>query len=299
MAARLARLHHLAPHPASLLRIASGWGIFLLGALWLLAHGVARVQTITLPVGVLPALQDSGLAALATALGAVPILFVRTLRPRTQAGLLGAGAGVMLAASVFSLLVPAWQEMRHLYAAPAALPFLVLAVLVGGGLMHALDKVLPHAHQIETAGGQARRASVTLFVLALALHNLPEGAAVGIAAQAGESARGVALGIALQNLPEGLLIAAMLHLAGMRRAAAVALAALSGLVEPAAAVLAALAAHWLSNALPLALAVAAGAMFFAAGHELLPQARAQDRAASVRGLFAGFFLMAALAQMFG
>ena len=290
MAARLARLHHLAPHPASLLRIASGWGIFLLGALWLLAHGVVHLQTITLPAGVLPALQDSGLAALATALGAVPILFVRTLRARTQAGLLGAGAGVMLAAAIFSLLVPAWQE------AHGALPVLAVGVFAGIALMRALDAVLPHAHQ-PAVRGQTQRASVALFVVALALHNLPEGAAVGVAALAEDSARTVAFGIALQNIPEGLLVASILRAAHMRRVAAVALAALCGLIEPIAAVAAALFAHTIGDALPLALAMAAGAMSFAAVHELLPQARQHDVTTARLSLPAGFVLMAVLAEM--
>lgn len=290
MAAQIARLHHRPPCPASLLRIASGWGIFLLGAFWLLAQGVAHVQTFALPDAARAALQDSGLAALASALGALPILFVRSPRARTQAGLLGAGAGVMLAAAIFSLLLPAWQQ------AHGALAVLAAGVFAGVALMRALDAVLPHAHH-PAVRGQTPRASVTLFVVALALHNLPEGAAVGVAALADGSARAVTLGIALQNIPEGLLVASLLVAAQMRRVAAVALAALCALVEPFAAVAAALFAHALHDALPLALAMAAGAMSFAAVHELLPQARQHDASAARRSLPAGFVLMAALAAM--
>jgi ZIP family zinc transporter len=239
-------------------------------------------------------LQASLLAGLATGLGAIPVLFLRRPSERLMAPMLGLAGGMMLAASLFSLLVPA----VHTVAASASPWGLGLAtagaLLVGAGLMQWMDRRTPHAH-VEGVEASGRQPQVALVVAAIALHNVPEGLAVGVAAAAGAD-HGMSLGIAIQNVPEGWIVAsAMLALgAAPLRAALIALG--SGLVEPLGGLFGVIASTVAGAALPLALAAAAGAMLWVVSHELIPASHRPGReTAGTAGLLAGFALMTTLA----
>jgi ZIP family zinc transporter len=211
--------------------------------------------------------------------------------------LLGFTAGVMLAATAFSLLVPALNE--------GGLPEVLSGVAVGGAALLALDALVPHIHlRFSEAGQPQPRAArqATLLLSALTIHNVPEGLAVGVAFAAGGPDLGVpvALAIGIQNIPEGFAAAAPLLAAGASRTFAVGIAAATGAVEPLAA-LAAFAALGITSALlPFGLAFAAGAMLYVVVDELIPEshARGHERAASV-ALLGGFALMLALDNAFG
>jgi len=239
-------------------------------------------------------LQAALLAGLATGLGAIPILFLRRPSENLMAPMLGLAGGMMLAASLFSLLVPAVQTV-----AASDAPWLLGiatagALLAGAALMHRLDRRTPHAH-VEGVEDSGLQPKVALVVAAIALHNVPEGLAVGVAASAGVD-HGMSLGIAIQNVPEGWIVAsAMIALgAGPLRAALMALA--TGLVEPVGGLFGVIATAVAGAALPLALAAAAGAMLWVVSHELIPASHRPGReAAGTAGLLAGFAVMTTLA----
>lgn len=242
-------------------------------------------------------LEASLLAGLATGLGAIPVLFLRRPQARLMAPMLGLAGGMMLAASLFSLLVPAVQSVSA-SGAPWLLGTLSALALLGGvAMMQNIDSQTAHAHveSIETSQALPR---VGLVVAAIALHNVPEGLAVGISAAAGGN-HSMTLGIAIQNIPEGWIVAsAMIALgAAPLRAALIALA--TGLVEPVGGLIGVIASSLAGDALPLALAGAAGAMLWVVSHELIPASHAPGReAAGTAGLAAGFALMTVLAAVF-
>jgi ZIP family zinc transporter len=244
-----------------------------------------------------PALAAALVTAAATGLGAVPVLFVRRLSDRLQAGLLGFGGGVMLAAAGFALLLPAMEAGLDLAGNRAAAAAMVAAGLAaGGGVLAAMDRALPHEHVVTGVDGARGHdvARIWLFVFAIALHNLPEGLAVGVGYGQAEAARAdaLALAVALQNMPEGLVVAAALAAAGYGRAAAVLTALATGFVEPLGAVLGATAVAASSAMLPAALAFAGGAMLWVVGHEIIPAShRAGHGRTATAALLAGFAAM--------
>ena len=242
-------------------------------------------------------LEASLFAGLATGLGAIPILFLRRPSERLMAPMLGLAGGMMLAASLFSLLVPAVQTVAA-SDAPWMLGILTSsAFLAGVAMMQHMDRRLPHTH-VESVESATARPHVTLVVAAIALHNLPEGLAVGVAAAAGAD-HGMTLGIALQNIPEGWIVAsAMIALgAAPLRAALIALG--TGLVEPVGGLFRVVASSLAGAALPLALAAAAGAMLWVVSHELIPAShKPGSEAAGTAGLASGFAIMAVLAAAF-
>jgi ZIP family zinc transporter len=252
-------------------------------ALWLGEHPMAA-----------RGLQASLLAGLATGLGAIPVLFMRRPRERLMAPMLGLAGGMMLAASLFSLLLPAMQEVvasdaPWLLGAAAA-----GALLAGAAAMQALDRRLPHEH-VETVEARRVQPNVALVVTAIALHNVPEGLAVGVAAAAGAD-HGMSLGIALQNIPEGWIVASAMVMLGAAPLHAAAIALGTGLVEPVGGLFGVIASTMAGGALPLALAAAAGAMLWVVGHELFPAALRSGRENGGRaGLLGGFALMTTLA----
>lgn len=245
------------------------------------------------------ALEGGALGALATALGALPVLAMRRIPMRVADGLLGFGAGVMLAATAFSLIVPGLAAARDLGLGKWAAGGLVSTGLVLGVLaLLWFDRVMPHVH-FDATGQETRAASsvlpsrILLFVVAIALHNIPEGMAVGVAAGASAAgADGLATGIALQDVPEGLVVALALAGAGLSRAKAALAGALTGLVEPLFAVLGAVAVGVSASLLPWGLAFAAGAMLFAVSHEIIPESHrnGHERDATI-GLAIGFCVM--------
>lgn len=296
MVAHVARLHFQPASPLGALRALGGWLIAVTGFLVLSAQLLRAID------GGMPALPDAliggAMAAAATALGAVPLLVVRRIGAGTQGMLLGFGAGVMLAASVFSLILPGFEAAVVAGRARFDAALLVaVAMAVGAGALMWLDRALPHAH----APGTSRSATaVWLFVFAIAVHNIPEGLAIGVAAGSAGAGSAVATGISLQNVPEGLIVALALATAGHRRTTAFVVAALSGLIEPVAALVGAALVAEAEALLPWGLAGAAGAMLFVVSHEIIPEShRRGHETLATAGLVAGFALMMVLDAALG
>jgi ZIP family zinc transporter len=247
-----------------------------------------------------PALIATAVTAATTALGAVPVLAARRLSLRLESSLLGFGAGVMLAATAFSLVVPGIESAGALTGSKfASVTIVALALGFGGIVMLAMDRVLPHEHFGKgVEGGRARELKrIWLFVAAIALHNLPEGLAVGVGFGGGDIGNGIplALGIAVQNIPEGLVVAVALVAAGYTPGFGLAIAALTGLLEPVGGLLGAGIVGVSEAMLPWGLGFAAGAMLFVVSHEIIPEShrKGHERAATL-GLVGGFVLMMTL-----
>ena len=177
------------------------------------------------------------LAGVATGVGALPILLKADFSRRTLDLMLGFAAGVMLAASSFSLLVPAYDLVADIPGSGWLEVFTIVGAgfLLGGFFVHITDKYLPHEHfQKGTEGPSSNLGRVWLLVIAITIHNFPEGLAVGVSFGAGDIGTGLAVAIAigLQNMPEGLAVAAPLVREGYSRKYAIGLALATGLVEP-------------------------------------------------------------------
>lgn len=296
MVAKLARLHFVPAGKFGLLRAAAGWAVAIAGVALLAAQLPLTPPSVEGPLR--DALLGGSMAALATALGAMPVLFMRSIGARVQGLLLGFGAGVMLAASMFSLLLPGFDAAHASGAGPLAAVFVVAAgFTLGAALLLALDRALPHTH----APGTSRSvAAVWLFVFAIAVHNIPEGLAIGVAAGGAGTVDAVATGISLQNVPEGLIVALALATAGYRRLFSFAVAAASGLVEPFAALAGSLMVSGSAALLPWGLAGAAGAMVFVVSHEIIPEShRRGNETLATTGLISGFVLMMGLDTVLG
>ena len=242
---------------------------------------------------------------LGTAAGAACVFFLRREMNRLlQRGLMGFAAGVMVAASVWSLIIPAMEQSAHL----EKLAFLPALVGVWGGFLFLLllDHVIPHLHLNSDCpeGKACGLGKSTMMVLAVALHNLPEGMAVGVViagwltGSEGITAAGalaLSLGIALQNLPEGAIISMPLKSGGMGRGKAFGCGVLSGVVEPLGAVLTIVLAEVLVPALPYLLSFSAGAMLYVVVEELIPEMSEGEHSNVGTILFAlGFTLMMVL-----
>ena len=242
---------------------------------------------------------------LGTSLGAAMVFFVRDkIAPKLEKLLLGFAAGVMIAASVWSLLIPA-IDMTEAQGGIGWLPALV-GFLLGIGFLLILDTVIPHLHlkSPEPEGlhsGQPHLSKTTMMLFAVTLHNIPEGMSVGVA-YAGSLIRGagitaagalaLALGIAIQNFPEGAIISMPLRAEGERKGRAFLGGVLSGVVEPIGAVLTLLAAQFVIPALPYLLSFAAGAMLYVVVEELIPDASSgQHSNLSTIGFAIGFVLI--------
>lgn len=259
-------------------------------ALWL----VVGLITLAVPMLRGPWLAGS-IAAGATALGAVPALGTAGLPQKMTDTLYGFGAGVMLAAAAFALIAPSATQLTTSFGTiPGALAA-GAAVLVGGLLIMALERSLPHEHFIKTEshGDSSRLRRIWLFVFAIALHNLPEGLAIGVSHWGeGPAAVAITAGIALQDAPEGLVVALALVQAGYSRTKSFAVALLTGLVEPIGAVLGAAAVVAVAGLIPWALALAGGAMLFVISHEVIPESHRQGHEAHATcGLMFGFVVM--------
>ncbi len=251
------------------------------------------------------ALLGGMVAAGATAAGTLPILFARTIPQKMQDSMFGFGAGVMLAASAFSLVAPGIAAAESQGAGPWGAGLTVgAAILLGAAVLLLMDRLLPHEHFIKGREGiEAHRLRRTwLFVFAITLHNLPEGLAIGVGYAGNDPVRGTALatGIAIQDIPEGLVVAVALLAAGYKRSFAVALGMLSGLVEPIGAVLGAAVVGWSAALLPWGLGFAAGAMLFVISHEIIPEShRKGHEVYATCGLMLGFVLMMLLDTALG
>lgn len=236
-------------------------------------------------------------AGLATGVGALPIFFTRNISRRVQNTLLGFGAGVMLAATSFSLLIPGIEHAEELSGSTVTAALIVCTgMFLGGGFVRLADAWIPHEHFFvgpEGSDSETLR-RIWLFVIAITIHNYPEGLAVGVgfASDDVSQAMALAIGIGLQNMPEGLAVA--LALAGegytLRRSFTVALA--SGLVEPVGGLMGAGIVTIASSLLPWGMAFAAGAMLYVISGEIIPESHQGGYAKSATaGVMVGFVVM--------
>ncbi|OQY21230.1 MAG: ZIP family metal transporter [Chloroflexi bacterium] len=241
-----------------------------------------------------------------TALGAGVVFFFRAINRKVLDGMLGFAAGVMIAASFWSLLSPA-IEMAEQMGGPPWVPATV-GFLAGGGFLWLVDKILPHLHlgfpMAEAEGIKTGWQRSVLLVLAITLHNVPEGLAVGVAFGALAAhlpfatlagAIALALGIGIQNFPEGAAVSVPLRREGMSRLKSFWYGQLSGVVEPIAGVLGAAAVILMRPILPYALAFAAGAMIFVVVEELIPESQLEKNTdIATVGAMLGFAVMMTL-----
>ena len=238
---------------------------------------------------------------LGTTLGSAMVFFMRGMHKEIERLLLGFASGVMIAASVWSLLIPAIDmagEMGQVAWVPAAGGF-----LGGMAFLLALDSLIPHLHleSTEPEGVETSLKKTTMLVLAVTLHNIPEGMSVGVTfagaliGDAGITMAGalaLAVGIAIQNFPEGAIISMPLRSEGVSKGRAFVYGALSGIVEPIGAFVTILLAEQIVSALPVFLAFAAGAMIYVVVEELIPEAQAGAHSnIGTVGVAIGFVIM--------
>lgn len=241
-----------------------------------------------------------------TAAGAAVVFFARTIDRKTLDGMLGFAAGVMIAASYWSLLNPAIEMAESQGMIPWIPP--VIGFLLGGVVLRITDLLLPHLHMglptSEAEGVSTSWRRSTLLVMAITLHNIPEGLAVGVAfgaAAAGfpeaslAGAIALAVGIGIQNFPEGTAVSVPLRREGMSRYKAFMYGQFSGMVEPVAGVLGALIVVTSQAILPYALSFAAGAMIFVVAEEVIPESQANGNShIATAGVMLGFAVMMTL-----
>jgi len=233
-------------------------------------------------------------AGLATGFGALPVLFTKQVSDRLLDIMLGFAAGVMLAATSFSLLVPS-IDLGGPWVA-------VLGLTLGAIVLHLIDRFIPHfSPAFGVEGPPSRLSRIWLFVLAITIHNFPEGLAVGVSFGSGDVAAGlvIATAIGLQNMPEGLAVALPLLREGYSRRKALWYGTLTGLVEPLGGLLGAAMVVVSKPLLPWGLAFAAGAMLFVIADEMIPESHKKGfQREATFGLIAGFVIMMLLDTIF-
>jgi ZIP family zinc transporter len=234
------------------------------------------------------------LAGLATGAGALPIILVRKVPDSILDILLGFAAGVMLSATAFSLLIPAIELSGSLISS--------VNFGIGALTIHLIDRFVPHLHPVAGAEGPpSRLARVWLMIIAITIHNFPEGLAVGVSFGTGDIASGliIATAIGLQNMPEGLAVALPLLRERYSAFKAIGYAALTGLVEPLGGLLGLALVSVSHSFLPFGLAFAAGAMLFVVTDEMVPESHKKGfgREATF-GLVVGFIIMMLLDSLF-
>jgi zinc transporter, ZIP family len=274
--------------------------VYAAGALWPRIEPSLR-ELSTIQVGVLASL----VAGLFTAVGAIPIFFLRRITRVMEDALMGFGAGVMLAAAAFELILPAVESAEAQYGS-AAMAILVLTagVGLGGGCLLLLHRMVPHEHFFigpQSGGDHVKVRRVYLFIFAIALHNLPEGLAVGVGF-GGDLGDGItlAVGIGLQNMPEGLVVAVALLSLGYSKVAAFGVSLLTGLVQPIGGLIGAAAVSMMTALLPWGLAFAGGAMLFVISHEIIPEShRKGHQAQATLGVLVGFVALLAIDVVLG
>ena len=235
------------------------------------------------------------LAGLATGVGALLIFLVRRVSDRFLDASLGFAAGVMLAATSFSLLVPA-IEIGGIWKT-------VIGIILGTVFLIYAERFTPHMHHVTGIKGPSTQLNkLWLFILAITIHNFPEGMAVGVGFGGGDIKAGItlAIGIGLQNMPEGLAVALPLLREKSTRGKAFLIALLTGLVEPIGGFLGISIVSIGKYLLPYGLAFAAGAMLFVISEEIIPEthSRGNDREATI-GVIVGFIIMMVLDTVFG
>lgn len=241
----------------------------------------------------------------ATTLGALPALVLRGIPQKLEDSMLGFAAGMMLAASAFSLLLPGLEAGEEILGGRAlGAAIVVFGMVLGVLLMLGLDEFTPHEHEKGGPCGPGHEfcARMWLVVFAIALHNLPEGMAIGVGFSQGDMSVALPLttAIAIQDIPEGLAVALAVRYAGFPVLTAVLVSALSGLLEPVGALLGVGLSSGHLVAYPIGLGLAAGAMIFVVSHEIIPEThRNGHQTMATVGLVAGFALMMVLDTTLG
>lgn len=242
------------------------------------------------------------LAGLATGVGALPALFFKNISKNLFNSMLGAAAGVMLAATAFSLLVPGMTYGNQIW--PGNGIYVVsIGMIIGALFLHYADRQLPHVHFDSVSDVHLNSLKkIWLFIIAITIHNFPEGMSVGVSFGSGEMKNGVvlAIAIALQNIPEGLAVALPLVGLGYNRWRAVGIATLTGLVEPVGGLLGITMVTVFEPILPIAMGFAAGAMLFVISEEIIPETHSDGRSRyATFALMIGFIIMMTLDNMLG
>lgn len=245
-----------------------------------------------------------------TAVGAAGVFVFRQANQRLLDGMLGFTAGVMIAASFWSLLAPAITLSRNMGLVSWIPP--LIGFMTGGAFLWIVDKVLPHLHLYapvsEKEGVKTGWHKTLLLFLAITLHNIPEGLAVGVAFGAASLANSgatlanaiaLAIGIGIQNFPEGFAVSMPFRREGMSRFKSFLFGQGSALVEPLAAVIGAAGVLYMQGLLPYALAFAAGAMIYVSVEEIIPESQAHGTDSATIGAMVGFALMMTLDVAFG
>lgn len=232
------------------------------------------------------------IAGLATAVGAIPVFFTKGVNEEFMDTILGFAAGVMLAATSFSLLIPAIDIAEgNIF----SILLVAAGVLTGGIFLDVIDKNVPHFHTLGGFEGRSSRMNkLILFILAITIHNFPEGLAVGVSFGAGNVSDGIAIatGIGLQNIPEGFAVAFPLIAEGVSRKKAFLITLLTGFVEFFGGLLGAGIVQIAKPILPFALSFAAGAMLFVISDEIIPETHNKKTARTATyGVMVGFVVM--------
>lgn len=269
-----------------------------------MGQSINMIQFFTSLSPVWQALIATTFTWLVTALGAATVFLVRQINRKLLDGMLGFAAGVMIAASYWSLLAPAIEMTEEMNSVPAWLPA-AAGFLAGGAFIRLIDLFLPHLHLgfpvTEAEGVHTRWRRSILLVLAITLHNIPEGLAVGVAFGAAAAnlstatvagAVALAIGIGIQNFPEGLAVAAPLRAEGMSPFRSFLYGQSSALIEPVAGAVGAAAVLLMRPILPYALSFAAGAMIFVVIEELIPESQLEKNTDfATSGAMLGFAIM--------
>lgn len=242
------------------------------------------------------------LAGLATGVGALPAYFFKNISTTVFNSLLGGAAGVMLAATAFSLLVPGMDFGNQVW--PGYGIYVVSAgMLIGAFFLHFADRQLPHVHFGSVSDAKLDSLNkIWLFIIAITIHNFPEGMSVGVSFGTGDMKNGIvlAIAIALQNIPEGLAVALPLIGLGYNRWRAIGIATLTGLVEPVGGLLGITMVTVFEPVLPIAMGFAAGAMLFVISEEIIPETHSAGRSRwATFALMVGFIIMMVLDNLLG
>jgi zinc transporter, ZIP family len=244
----------------------------------------------------------STLAGLATGVGALPALVFKNVSDKILNTMLGGAAGVMLAASSFSLIVPGIEYGNKIWPGYGVY-IVVFGMLFGAVFLDRIDKWLPHEHFVlGHEGPSSSLKRIWLFIIAITIHNFPEGLAVGVGFGSGDVGAGtsLAIGIGLQNMPEGLAVALPLVGLGYSRWRAIGIATLTGLVEPIGGFMGVAAVTVFDSVLPFGLAFAAGAMLFVISDEIIPETHSKGKSRlATFGVMIGFVIMMALDNLLG